>query len=158
MRRFALCLIIALLATPGAFHPTEAQQRPAPPPHAWLFGSWTGGLFPVPANMTKQMCLAQPVVIFTRDLVLRSSLIDSTYQQRSIETARSNPAGAEIRFAPGTRALDSLNSGLLGQTAPPAPAGFGCENPDVLHIQRRSDNEISFPGCADFPEPLVRCP
>jgi hypothetical protein len=25
-------------------------------------------------------------------------------------------------------------------------------------VQRRSDNEISFPGCTDFPYPLVRCP
>jgi len=35
--------------------------------------------------------------------------------------------------------------------------GFGCPSPDVLHVQRRGENEISFPGCNDFPYPLVRC-
>ena len=36
--------------------------------------------------------------------------------------------------------------------------GFGCEDPDLLHVQRRGENEISFPGCPEFPYPLVRCP
>jgi hypothetical protein len=25
-------------------------------------------------------------------------------------------------------------------------------------VQRRGENEISFPGCPEFPYPLVRCP
>ena len=31
------------------------------------------------------------------------------------------------------------------------------QNPDVLHVVRRGENEIAFPGCADFPNPLIRC-
>jgi hypothetical protein len=151
MRRIAVCLIAALLATPAS-----AQQ--AGPPHAWLFGSWTGGLFPVPSGLTAEACLAQPVVIFTRDVVLRGSLIDQVYHQRLIETARSSPAGAEFRLQPAENAAGVVTSGLLGVTAPPPELGFGCENADVLHVQRRGENVISFPGCKDFPEPLVRCP
>ena len=156
MRRIAVCLIILLLASPWAVRTTNAQQ--AAPPHAWLFGSWTGGLFPVPAGMTAQMCLSQPMVIFTHDLVLRATLIDTTYQQRVIETARSNPAGTEFRFAPSTDTSADVTAGLLGRPPQPAKMGFGCENPDVLHVQRRGPDEIVFQGCADFPEPLIRCP
>jgi hypothetical protein len=36
--------------------------------------------------------------------------------------------------------------------------GFGCISPDVLRVQRRTENEITFPDCKDFPYPLVRCP
>ena len=50
-------------------------------------------------------------------------------------------------------------TGLLGMPAGGAPVvGFGCENADLLHVQRRGENEISFPNCGDFPYPLVRCP
>jgi hypothetical protein len=151
MRRIVVCLITALLATPVA-----AQQ--AAPPHAWLFGSWTGGLFPVPAGMTAQACLAQPVVIFTRDVVLRATLVDQEYHQRMIETARSSPTGTEFRFTPRQGAGNSVTSGILGVTAPAPELGFGCEDPNSLHVQRRGENEISFPNCKDFPELLVRCP
>ncbi len=156
MRRVAFCLIIAVLAIPGAVE--RAASQPAAPPHAWLFGSWTGGLFPVSSSMTAEMCRAQPTVIFTRDVVLRASLIESSYTQRGVETARSTPAGTEFHFMPGASALGALDAGLLGRQPPPPQVGFGCENPDVLHVQRRGENEISFPGCRDFPEPLVRCP
>jgi hypothetical protein len=155
MRRIAVCLILAGLATVSAASPGTAQ---ALPPHAWLFGTWTGGLFPVPRNMTAQMCLAQPVVIFARDVVLRASLTDPLYQQRIIQTARTTQGGFEFRFEPGADPLTTLGSGLLGQTAPPPQQGFGCETADVLHVRRLGENEISFPGCADFPEPLYRCP
>ena len=68
MRRIA-CLLAASLfgaaVLPVAATPASAQQAP---PHAWLFGSWTGGLFPAPSNVTAQTCLATPVVIFTRDV------------------------------------------------------------------------------------------
>lgn len=156
MRRIVVCLIILLLASPGATPTARAQQPPAP--HAWLYGTWTGGLFPVPSGLTAAMCLAQPVVVFTRDVVLRATLIDMEFQQRVIETARSNPAGTEFRFAPSVNPLATLGSGLLGRAAPPPAVGFGCETPDVLHVQRRGENEIAFPGCSDFPEPLIRCP
>ncbi len=157
MRLLPVCLIAGLLATvsmPIVSLPARAQV----PPHAWLFGSWTGGLFPVPAGMTAQMCLSQPVVIFTRDVVLRATLVDQVYHQRVIETLRATPHEIDLRFAPGIDPLAVLGSGLLGTEAPRPQSGFGCESPDVLHIQRRGENEIMFQGCADFPEPLIRCP
>ena len=107
---------------------------------------------PSPPNVPSQACFSQPVVIFTRDLVMRATITEQTLVQREIETARVAPGGIELRFAstgaPGGR--------LLGGGAP-GQAGFGCESADVLHVLRRGENEISFPGCADFPNPLVRC-
>ena len=127
-------------------------QGAAQPPHSYLFGTWTGGIFPAPANLTPQTCLSQPVVIFTRDLVLRATLTDLMLTQREIETARANSQGTEFRFVVAA----GSGGGLLGTGASPQ-IGFGCEDPNVLHVQRRGENEIAFPGCADFPNPLVRC-
>ena len=150
MRRLAapLAVLMAAFAMPSA--PGLAQDASLPP-HAWLFGTWTGGIFPVPSGLSNQACLSQPIVIFTRDLVLRATITEQTLTQREIETARASPQGAEFRFAaaPG-------GSGLLGAGVGPA-IGFGCDSPDDLHVQRRGENEIAFPGCADFPNPLVRC-
>lgn len=147
MRRTTLaCLAAISLAPSGA-----ALSQGAQPPHAWLFGTWTGGIFPTPASVAPQACLSQPVVVFTRDLVMRAVLTEQTLVQREIETARTGPGGVEFRF---TAARPT--SGLLGASGA-GQAGFGCESPDVLHVQRRGENEISFPGCADFPNPLVRC-
>ena len=143
-------LITAALIAAAA--PVSAQNTP---PHAWLFGAWTGGLFPVPQGLTLQACLSQPVILFTRDVVLRATLTDNLYTQRVVETARTNPGNTEFRFAPAASAPEG--NALLGLTAPPPATGFGCENPNVLHVQRRSDNEITFPGCPEFAYPLVRC-
>lgn len=151
MRRIALCLAVLLSA--GHAAPAFAQAgAQAGPPHAWLFGTWTGGLFPVSSSISPQACLSQPVVIFTRDLVLRATLTEQVLTQREIETARAVPGGMEFRFAgrPGA------GTGLLGSRVA-AMTGFGCEAADLLHVQRRGENEIMFPGCADFPNPLVRC-
>jgi hypothetical protein len=130
------------------------------PPHAWLFGAWIGGMFPPPSEVTAKTCLAQPTVIFTRDVVLRAVLTDTTYAQRQVATVRATAHGFEFRFeAPLTPA--STGGGLLGlggESQAPAAVGFGCESPDVLHVERRGENEIAFPGCEDFPNPLVRCP
>ncbi len=147
-------------ATQAAPRAPAAQGDPAPaarggPPHAFLFGSWTGGLFPVPAgSLTAASCLATPTVIFTRDVVLRATVTDPVYLQRQIETVRTSPRGAEFRFISqgGGDAASTLGIEAPGST------GFGCEDPDVLHVERRSENEIAFTGCADFPNPLVRCP
>ena len=152
MRRFVF--LVLLTFTGLSSQPAAAQL----PPHAWLFGAWTGGLFPVPGPLTAQMCLAQPVVIFTQDIVLRATLVDQTYHQRVIETLRAGPQDLDLRFAPGVNPLAVRGAGLLGADTPRPQSGFGCETSDVLHVHRRSDNEITFPGCADFPEPLVRCP
>ncbi len=152
MRRSSFTLAAALmLATAAPASGPAVAQGANLPPHAWLFGTWTGGIFPVPNGLSNQACLSQPIVIFTRDIVLRATLTDQTLTQREIETARASSQEAEFRFAAAAG-----GSGLLGTGVGPA-VGFGCESPDTLHVQRRGDNEITFPGCADFPNPLVRC-
>ena len=168
----SLCLVSGVAAqaaprareTQGAPHahaqaPQAVAKAPRAvhggPPHAFLFGSWTGGLFPVPAGaLTAASCLATPTVIFTRDVVLRATVTDPIYLQSQIETVRTSPRGAEFRFISqgGGAAASALG------IEPPGSTGFGCEDPDVLHVERRSENEIAFTGCADFPNPLVRCP
>ena len=55
---------------------------------------------------------------------------------------RHRQAGFEVRLLPAR---------------PPPKAGFGCPDPNVLPVQRRGENEIAFPGCTDFPFPLIRC-
>ncbi len=145
----ALLILFALAVA----RPASAQGNL--PPQAWLFGAWTGGLFPPPSTLGAQECLAQPVVIFTRDIVMRAVITDQNYVQRLVETARTTGDGVEFRFTP-TQSI--TQAGPFGQSVGGSELGFGCQNPDVLHVQRRSENEISFPGCADFPYPLIRCP
>ena len=147
----------AQAAGPARSNPAPARTAvdPGLPPHAWLFGTWSGGMFPAPSDMSAERCLSLPVVIFTRDVVLRAVLTDQLYSQRLIETARGAPNGVEFRFVAGETAPPA--SGMLGLAPPPAPLGFGCPDPNSLPVQRRSDNEIMFPGCTDFPYPLVRC-
>lgn len=156
MRRTPPALLAALLL--GAMVPGVGHAQPAGPPHAWLFGAWTGGLFPVSRQVSAQQCLAQPTVIFTRDVVLRASLTEVTYSERVVLTARSNAGGTDFVFTPGVDPAAALGSGLMGMEPPKPAAGFGCESTDTLHVRRLGDNEIEFPGCADFPNPLVRCP
>ena len=50
------------------------------------------------------------------------------------------------------------SAGMLGMPAPPPLPGFGCANPDYLAVKRVSNDVIEFPGCAEFPFPLRRCP
>ena len=152
MRRTAR--LFALLAATALIAPAAAQR--SLPPHAWLFGAWIGGLFPPPSTITAQECLAQPVVIFTRDIVMRAVITDQLYTQRLVETARVPGNGVEFRFA---RPLQMSQAGPFGLAAGGGgDTGFGCDSPDVLHVQRRGENEISFPTCPEFPYPLVRCP
>jgi hypothetical protein len=125
--------------------PAAAQAEP----HAWLFGAWSGGTLPPNRAQGAAACNATPTVIFTRDIVLRTTLLDPTYQQRIVETVRVNRDGAEIRFRPAAR--------LQTPFGPQAAPGFGCGSPDLLRIRRKSANEIEFPGCLDFPSPLIRC-
>ena len=152
MRRHALCALALLLAVPAALPASApAPAQSAAPPHTFLFRTWTGGLFPVPGGaLPAQACLSQPVVVFTRDLVMRATLTSQFLAQREIETVRAVPSGVEFRFAVAGGSGPLLGG---GQQQP----GFGCESADVLRVQRRGENEISFPGCADFPNPLVRC-
>ena len=148
MRRAVLLSLGFLLLSPV---PSAFSQPQPQPPHAWLFGTWTGGLFPPPSSMTTQACFSQPTVIFTRDLVMRAVLTDQRLVQREIETARAMPGGAEFRFAAPIAAPR-----LFGGTGE-ATIGFGCASPDDLVVQRKGENEIAFPGCGEFPYPLVRC-
>lgn len=150
MRRPAL-LLLALLLLP---HPGRAQSGA---PHSWLFGAWTGGLFPAPPGLSAQACFGQPTVIFTRDVVLRAELTDVAFAQRVIVTAQTRGGQTDIRFAPAQDDLVATSRGLMGLDPPKPAPGFGCEGTDVLHVKRLSDNQIEFPGCADFPNPLVRC-
>jgi hypothetical protein len=153
MRRFALPLLaLLLLAAPASPRAQQAQV----PPHAWLYGAWTGGMFPAPSGMTAQECLSQPTVIFTRDIVMRATLTEATYVERVVESARLTITGTEFRFQSASP-VQTSGSNLLG-LGPQEVPGFGCQNPDELHVLRRGPNEISFPDCADFPYPLVRCP
>lgn len=142
MRRIARCLmLLAPLLAGGA----AAQDRPAAP-HDWLFGSWTGGIFP-PADTEGPRCTAQPTVIFTREIVMRVGLLDPAYRQRGIETVAAREDGATFRFTP---------AGMTGRLPP--DVGFGCPGgPDTLEVRRLGPDEIEFPNCRDMPSPLRRC-
>jgi hypothetical protein len=144
-RRFALKLI---LAAPVLASPALAQGQVAP--HEWLFGSWTGGMFPA-ADTIGPRCTAQPTVIFTRDVVLRSGLLDPAYRQRIIETVVTRDDGATFRFSPVVPPGGSV-------ARLPPDIAFGCPaGPDVLEVRRIGPHEIFFPDCRDMPSPLRRC-
>ncbi|MBR0658760.1 hypothetical protein [Neoroseomonas oryzicola] len=145
MRRLARCL---LLAAPLLAAGASAQDRP-PAPHEWLFGSWTGGIFP-PADTEGARCLGQPTVIFTRDVVMRTALLDPSYRQRLIETVATREDTASFRFTP------AAPGGMASRL--PADFGFGCPGgPDELIVQRVGPDEITFPNCREMPSPLRRC-
>jgi len=158
MRRFVLALLMLALALPAGAQQRPAQRPSAPSPaepHAFLFGTWIGGTFPPPRGVPAARCLAMPSVIITRDIVMRTTLLEQTFRQRVVQSVRATPDGWEFRFRP-TGHPPGLTGSLLGDS-PPEP-GFGCNgDPDLLVVQRRGPNEIVFPGCIDFPSPLVRC-
>jgi hypothetical protein len=154
MRPFTARLLALLLAAIAL--PAQAQS-PALPAHSWLFGTWIGGLYPPPVTLSAQECLAQPVVIFTRDLVLRATFTSDTYTQRRVETVRVIPTGAEFRLVEPLASTPAGNA-LFGDEAPAPLIGFGCETANILHVKRITETEISFPHCSDFPYPLIRCP
>ena len=156
MRRIAH--LFALLAASPALL-LGAAPRPArrAPPQAWLFGEWIGGLYPPPSTISAQECLAQPMVIFTRDIVMRAVITDQLYTQRLVETARVTAARRGVPLRP-VAAGEPARPIRADTRQRPARSASAAKNPDVLHVQRRGENEISFPGCAEFPYPLVRCP
>ena len=143
MRRIAIIASVLMLALTSPL--TAQAPAPAGPPHAWLFGAWIGGMFPPPVTLTAQECLAQPMVIFTRDVVMRAVMTSPAYTQRLIDTRTRH--GRRLR---GPAGLIPLRRAGGEQT-------FGCPDPNVLPVQRRGENEIAFPGCTDFPFPLIRC-
>src|SRR5262245_50657095 len=100
MRRLAwLTVTLALATLPALPAHAQAGGQAGSPPHSWLFGAWTGGFFPPPSTLSAQECLALPVVIFTRDIVMRAVITDQFYTQRLVETARVTADGVEFRFA-----------------------------------------------------------
>jgi len=148
MRRWALLLALGLplLGSVDA----AAQQRQGPP-HEWTFGAWTGGLFP-PGDTDTPACMGGPIVIFTRDIVMRISVVDTAYRERVIETVAQTPGGLEFRFSAAPPVL-----GPMGPRAAP-DAGFGCPGgPNVLRVERRGADEMAFAGCVEFPATLKRC-
>lgn len=142
MRRFlTLASLTLALAVPAA-----VAQQPAPP-HEWLFGAWTGGVFP-PADNSNPRCLGQPTMIFMRDVIMRATPLDFAYRQRLIETVAAREDGVDFRLTPVP---------VPGGRIPPDFA-FGCAGgPDSLTVERRSPDEIVFPNCAEMPFPLRRC-
>jgi len=147
MWRWAVLMVLGLplVATVDA----GAQPRPGPP-HEWIFGAWTGGIFP-PTDADTPACFGSPTVIFTRDIVMRISSVDTAYRERTIETVAMQPNGLEFRFTPTLPVMTAL-----GPRMPP-DAAFGCANPNALRVVQRGPNEISFPDCGEFPAPLRRC-
>jgi hypothetical protein len=161
MRRLAACLfcLLPLGQMAQAAHPPAAAAATAPsgPPHGWLFGVWTGGLYPPPTKPGAQICLGQPSVIFTRDVVLRATLTEVAYVQRLVETARTSANHTDFRLVPEAPPATGGTS-PLGLVLDQPNHGFGCEDADTLHVRRLNATTITFPGCSDFPYPLVRCP
>ena len=163
MRRIARSLILAapLLATAAVAQrapaptPAPAPSTPAPAPapargpvpHEWLFGSWTGGIYP-PGDTEGSRCLAQPTVIFTREVVMRTGILDPAYRQRFIETVATRPGATTFRFIPAAPAGSRL----------PPEVGFGCpDGPDALEVEQIGPDEIAFPNCREMPSRLRRC-
>jgi hypothetical protein len=148
MRRWALVLVLGLPL--AAAVDAGAQQR-LPPPHEWTFGVWTGGIFP-PGDVTSPDCFGNPIVIFTRDIVMRISSVDAAYRERTIETVALQASGLEFRFSPATPVMTAMGPRMAPDS------GFGCAgSPDALRVERTGQNEMVFPNCAEFPAPLRRC-
>ncbi|MFC7542644.1 hypothetical protein ACFQU2_28615 [Siccirubricoccus deserti] len=101
----------------------------------------------IPAGDTDTpACFGSPTVIFTRDVVMRATPLDTAYRQRNIETVAVQPNGLEFRFTPAAPVM-----GAMGPRAA-NDAGFGCSgNPNLLRVERRGPDEIVFPDCSEFP-------
>lgn len=150
MRRIVsvTAVLLSLVACPAA------AQAPQAPVHAWLFGSWIGGVFPPPVTLSMQECLSEPTVIFTRDVVMRVTMTSPAYVQRLVQTVRATKDGFVFRF---NSQPPTAQDGVLTQAPTPPDAGFGCASADMLTVQRRGNNQIVFPGCSAYPFPLIRC-
>ncbi len=136
--------VSGLLATPAILSaPALAQPRQGPP-HEWMFGSWTGGIFPA-VDTEGPGCFGNVALIVMRDLVMRVSSLDYAYRQRAIESVAVTPDGLEFRLIP-----------FPGRPMP--EIGFGCDgNPNLLRVTRRGPDEVLLPGCVEFPGALRRC-
>lgn len=139
-RRSLIPVALGLLATPAI---VRAQPRQGPP-HEWMFGSWTGGVFPA-VETEGPGCFGNVSLIVTRDVVMRISSLDVAFRQRAIETVAITPDGLNFRLVP-----------VPGRPQP--ETGFSCDgDPDLLRIVRRGPDEVTMPGCLEFPAALRRC-
>jgi hypothetical protein len=149
VRRMAAQLFAGALLAATAL-PLSANAQGAPP-HAWLFGTWAGGILPAPPDMDARECEARATFVVTKDMVIHSTLTHPDAIENLIVSVRGTPNGTIFALAP-TDAKPETIAGL------PDDLGFGCPQPDVLRVVRVGPNEIRFPDCTDFPSPLVRCP
>lgn len=158
MRRFAWLLFVMGPGLLSAASSSAVAQSAGGYPHGFLFGAWVGGIFPAPTTLNARECQANPTLIFTKDVVLRANPFDAAYSQSLVETVRDTGGGVEFRLVRVGAAPASARGPF--STGPDLAAGhdFGCGSPTILRVQRRGENEISFPGCTEFPYPLVRCP
>ena len=106
-------------------------------------------------TLSQQECLSAPTVIFTRDVVMHATMTSAAYIQRLVQTVRATSNGFVFQFS-GQPPVASQTGDLVQPPTPPA-LGFGCANADTLTVQRRGENQITFPGCSAYPYPLVRC-
>ncbi|WP_424812407.1 hypothetical protein [Roseococcus sp. YIM B11640] len=141
-RRSLLPVVGGLLASPAVIARAQAPARQGPP-HEWMFGSWTGGIFPA-VETEGPGCFGNVSLIVTRDVIMRVSSLDISFRQRAIETVALIPNGLEFRLVPVQGRIPEI--------------GFGCDNnPNLLRVQRRSDDEVVLPNCVEFPSALRRC-
>ena len=152
-RRMASLLLAPLLlgaVVAGVALPSPGMAQ-GMPPHAWLFGTWAGGILPAPSGMSARECQDSATFVVTRDAVIHSTLTHPEAIENLIASVRGTPNGTIIALAP-TDVKPQAIAGL------PDDLGFGCPQSDILRVVRIGPNEIRFPDCTGFPSPLVRCP
>ena len=83
--------------------------------------------FPAPQHPQRAGVPGQPVVIFTRDIVMRAVITDQLYTQRLVETARVTPDGVEFRFS---RSLPAAPAGPFGLSPGGGTRSASAASPD----------------------------
>ena len=81
VRRWATLLALAAPLAGAAPDVAGAQANRPGPPHEWVFGVWTGGIFPV-SEVDPATCFGSPTVIFTRDVVMRVAAVKGASPRR----------------------------------------------------------------------------
>lgn len=141
--------LIGVLLAATVLPPSVTAQ--GMPPHAWLFGTWAGGILPAPPGMNARECEDSATFVVTRDAVIHSTLTHPEAIENLIASVRGTTDGTIFALAP-TETKPQPVAGLADDL------GFGCPQPDILRVVRVGLNEIRFPDCTGFPSPLVRCP
>ena len=113
-----LALATAMLAAPPAG--AGGSAAPGRPPHAWVFGVWTGGMFPAD-DTDGPRCTPTPPLIFTRDVVMRG-----LRPRRRLPPAADRDGGRPSRTRSSSAWSRRRPERPFGARLPP-DAGFGCE-------------------------------